>query len=132
MKPKKEATAEQTTETAQPQADADAAQEDRRDPRRQQVLRRAGAVLQARPASGQADGAAMKYQTNQKVTTPLGVGVVQAPFAVLAANGEHVVSGFAVRLPVNDETRPHLNKSNCLTPHAEATGLWVFQESELK
>lgn len=70
--------------------------------------------------------------TNMKIKTPLGEGTMQAPFAVKDAQGEHVVRGALVRLPINDVTRPHLNKSNCLTPHAQISGLWVFQESELQ
>lgn len=70
--------------------------------------------------------------TNTRVSTPYGVGYVHAPFAVQNDKGENVVRGVLVRLPVNDETRPHLNKSNCITPHAHLSGLWVFQESELK
>lgn len=70
--------------------------------------------------------------TNMKIKTPLGEGTMQAPFAVKDAQGENVVRGALVRLPINDVTRPHLNKSNCLTPHAQISGLWVFQESELQ
>lgn len=74
----------------------------------------------------------MSFVTNMPVTTPLGAGVVLAPYVVTAANGEVISRGIAVRLPVNDETRKHLNKSNCITPRATLSGLWVFQESELK
>lgn len=69
--------------------------------------------------------------TNMKIKTPLGEGTMQAPFAVKDAAGNDVVRGALVRLPINDATRPHLNKSNCITPHATLSGLWVFQESEL-
>jgi hypothetical protein len=70
---------------------------------------------------------------NQKVQTPLGEGYVQGAFAVLEAQTETLISkGIAVRLPVNDVTRPHLNQSNCMTSHATVSGVWVFQESEIK
>lgn len=69
---------------------------------------------------------------NSKVTTPLGEGVVQGAYAVTDAQDEPIIKGAAVRLPVNEETRKHLNKSNCLTPHAMLSGVWVFQEGDLK
>jgi hypothetical protein len=69
--------------------------------------------------------------TNTKVKTPIGEGFVQGPFAVETVSGDPVVRGALVRLPVNDITRPHLNQSNCMTPHATISGLWVFQEKEL-
>lgn len=70
---------------------------------------------------------------NQKVQTPLGEGFVQGAFAILEAKTEEPISrGIAVRLPVNDMTRPHLNQSNCMTSHATVSGVWVFQESEIK
>ena len=68
---------------------------------------------------------------NQKVSTPLGAGTVQGPFAVNDANGESIVKGVLVRLPVNDQTKPHLKKSNCITPKASLSALFVFQEEQL-
>lgn len=68
--------------------------------------------------------------TNTKVKTPLGEGMVQGAFAI-KANGEDVVQGALVCLPINDITRPHLNRSNCITPHARLSGLWVFQIKDL-
>lgn len=73
-----------------------------------------------------------KFQINQKVKTPLGVGLFQAPFAVVDDTGQTVVIGALVKLPVNDETGKALRKSNCLTPHAKISGLWVFQEGEIQ
>lgn len=73
----------------------------------------------------------MSMTTNTKVSTPLGEGMVQAPFAIQSAQGEDIVRGLLVRMPINDSTRGHLNKSNCITPHATLSGLWVFQEKEL-
>lgn len=73
----------------------------------------------------------MTITTNQKVKTPFGDGVVQGFFAVHSRD-EQVVTGVAVRLPVNDLTRPELNKSNCLTPLAVFSGVWVFKQEQLQ
>lgn len=74
----------------------------------------------------------MVIAINQKVRTPLGVGYVQGQFSVLDAKTEALISkGIAVRLPVDDVTRPHLTSSKCLTSHASLSGVWVFAESEL-
>jgi hypothetical protein len=72
-----------------------------------------------------------KFHCNQAVTTPLGAGMVLAPFAVVSETGEVVTKGVAVRLPVDDVTSKALKKSNCLTPTAKLSGLWVFQEGEI-
>jgi len=70
--------------------------------------------------------------TKTKVETPIGAGIAQAPaFTVRDGHGNDVVQGVLVRLPINDTTRLHMNKSNCLTPHASHSGLWVFQVKEL-
>lgn len=70
--------------------------------------------------------------TNTKVKTPLGEGIAQAPaFSVRDGSGNDVTQGVLVRLPITETTRPHLNKSNCMTPHAVQSGLWVFQVKEL-
>lgn len=71
-------------------------------------------------------------ETNTKVKTSMGEGIAQAPaFSIRDGHGNDIVQGVLVRLPINDATRPHLNKSNCLTPHAVLSGLWVFQVQEL-
>lgn len=70
--------------------------------------------------------------TNSTVKTPLGEGIAQAPaFSIRDGHDNDVATAVLVRLPINDATRPHLNKSNCLTPHATLSGLWVFQVKEL-
>ena len=74
----------------------------------------------------------MIITTNKSVVTPLGDGVVDGFFGVLDAQGEIVVTGICVRLPVNDQTRPELHKSYCMTPHAVQSGVWIFEESELR
>lgn len=74
----------------------------------------------------------MNIVTNQKVMTPFGNGVVEDFFAIHDNHNEVVVTGVAVRLPVNDLTRPELNKSNCLTPLAVFSGVWVFQQDQLQ
>lgn len=74
----------------------------------------------------------MLIAVNQKVSTPLGVGYVQGQFAVLDEKTNETISkGIAVRLPVDDVTRPYLGADNCLTSQASVSGVWVFQESEL-
>lgn len=70
--------------------------------------------------------------TNLKVSTPLGSGIVQGPYAVRDGNGDLIGKALLVRLPINDMTRPELNRSNCVTPMAKTSGLWVFAESEVK
>lgn len=70
---------------------------------------------------------------NQKVKTTLGVGYVQGFFQIQDPHTSAVIStGIAVRLPVNDATQPHLKDDNCMTSHAQHSGVWVFQESELQ
>ncbi len=69
---------------------------------------------------------------NQMVDTPLGQGRLQGRFAVRDAHGELVTTSMLVRLPIDDITRSHLNQSNCLTPRARLSGLWVFQGSEVR
>lgn len=73
----------------------------------------------------------MNLTTNTKVKTPIGEGMIQGAFAVQDGHGGNVVQGALVRLPINDSTRPHLNKSNCVTPRASLSGVWVFGISEL-
>jgi hypothetical protein len=68
--------------------------------------------------------------TNSKVTTPIGKGIVQGSFAVMSGT-ETVTRGVMVRLPINEQTRGEMKKSNCLTPQAEISGLWVFSEDEV-
>jgi hypothetical protein len=73
-----------------------------------------------------------RFITNQEVTTPLGKGMVLAPFAVQLESGETVTVGILVKLPVNEVTTKALKQSNCLTPKAKVSGLWVFPEGELQ
>lgn len=69
----------------------------------------------------------------KSVQTPIGVGVVQSHFFVSAIrDGQLVSHGVLVRLPINDMTRAHMKKSNCVTQNAKHSGLWVFSEGELK
>lgn len=73
------------------------------------------------------------FKTNQQVETPLGLGVIQGQLLVIDGTTETLIcKGIAVRLPINEITRPCLNQSNCLTSHAVESGIWVFPESELK
>lgn len=63
---------------------------------------------------------------NMKVQTPLGIGLYQAMFAVQDGAREPVTTGALVRLPINKETEKARKNSNCLTPKAQVSGLWVF------
>ena len=68
----------------------------------------------------------MNYQTNTKVKTPLGVGISQGHFSNLEE-----INTVLVRLPINETTKPELIKSNCMTPRAVGSGLWIFSENEV-
>lgn len=74
----------------------------------------------------------LNFHLNQKVSTPLGEGLYQAPFVVLDKDGQVVTKGLMVRLPVNEVTGKALRLSNCLTPDAKLNGLWIFQEQEVE
>lgn len=67
-----------------------------------------------------------KPTVNSKVRTPLGEGVVQGKFDTAT-----MADAYLVRLPINDQTRSMLQQSNCMTPGAIFSGLWVFPESDL-
>lgn len=68
--------------------------------------------------------------TNSIVTTPIGKGIAQGAFTILA--GGESVRGVIVRLPINDATRGEMKKSNCLTPRARISGLWVFAAEDVR
>ena len=68
----------------------------------------------------------MKPGFNQRVSTALGQGNCSG---VMQRQDGTV---YLVRLPVNEQTQPHLRDANCLTPKANRTGLWTFSESELQ
>lgn len=63
---------------------------------------------------------------NRTVQTPIGEGVAQSSLI-------HDKSGnkYVVRLPINEQTKPHLKDANCITQRADRTGLWFFLEKEL-
>ena len=67
---------------------------------------------------------------NQLVKTPIGEGRYQGTFteSIMAPGDRDAV---LVRLPVNDDTRAHLKQSNCITPRATQSGLWVFVKEDL-
>jgi len=69
----------------------------------------------------------MRALFNQSVTTRLGQGMVQAPFYL-----QDEMTNYLVRLPVNEQTIPHLKDGNCITPRAMKSGLWVFGEEEVQ
>ena len=67
---------------------------------------------------------------NQLVNTPIGQGRLQGPFtdSIMAPGDREAV---LVRLPINEQTREYLKQSNCLTPRATQSGLWVFGVEDL-
>lgn len=69
---------------------------------------------------------------NQPVNTPLGRGVTQGAFMATGGQNELVAHGIIVRLAINDVTKPTMNQSNCLTPHATLSGLWVFGQGDVQ
>jgi hypothetical protein len=71
-------------------------------------------------------------QINQIVKTPIGQGTVQGILDRAMQSGEIVMQVALVRLPINQETSVHLQDSNCWTPHAQQSGLWLFSQSEIK
>ena len=73
----------------------------------------------------------MTFSTNQKVKTPYGPGTVDGTYVILDGNGNVIVIGIGVRLKVDKQTEPNLKASNCVTPLAKISGLWVFPSSEV-
>ncbi len=68
---------------------------------------------------------------NQIVDTPLGKGRSFGKFQIKSAHEEGIVDAVVVRLNIDETTLPHRKASNCLTPNATKTGLWVFPTNEL-
>ena len=90
----------------------------------------------------------MMTMVNVKVHTPLGEGIVQGAYPLSQAPLSRSTETFPqmeehnlgeeermicvlVRLPINEVTRVVMAQSNCLTPRAKISGLWVFGEGEL-
>ena len=65
----------------------------------------------------------MKFRTNQNVITPLGAGVVE---------GQYETGGWLVRVKFTKENEKNLRKYSTPTPKAKITGLFVFDEREMK
>ena len=67
---------------------------------------------------------------NQPVSTPLGPGLFQGHFIVHHPDGatEHCS---LVKISITAETGPHRTASNCLTPRAIRSGLWVFEPNQV-
>jgi hypothetical protein len=60
-----------------------------------------------------------------KLQTPLGIGTLQG---VMQSGGIKLL----IRLPINEKTEPHRKDSNCVTKRATASGLWLFEQAEVK
>ena len=70
--------------------------------------------------------------TNIKVKTPIGDGVCQGHFAVRDNNSQPAEERVLVRIPITEENQHLLGSSNCLTPHAQQSALFVFAASEIQ
>ena len=60
-------------------------------------------------------------RVNDEVSTPYGDGIIE---------GQNSHGKVIVRLPINETTRPHLIEAFG-TPHANGTGLWPFDISDI-
>ena len=74
----------------------------------------------------------MNFRINQTVHTPVGPGQFMANFATLDGSNGPVVKGRMVQIALTDDNRSHIRDSNCLTPLAMSTALFVFQDEELQ
>jgi hypothetical protein len=72
----------------------------------------------------------MAIMNGLKMKTPLGTGTLEGRILVIV-NG-CAVRNLLIRLPINKETEPHKRDANCLTRHANESGLWHFFDSEVK
>ncbi len=68
--------------------------------------------------------------TNAKIQTPIGAGICQGSFNPGDESAQLAEPRVLVRLPINETTKAALRRSNCLTPNASKSGLWVFRASE--
>jgi len=69
--------------------------------------------------------------TNNKVKTPIGDRVCQGGFSAGDGNSQLAEKRVLVRIDLTEENRHLLGRSNCMTPHARESALFVFVESEL-
>ena len=70
--------------------------------------------------------------TNSKVKTPLGDGICQGHFAARDNNSQPAEERVLVRIPITEENQHLLGSSNCITPHAQQSALFVFAEGEIQ
>ena len=70
--------------------------------------------------------------TNSKVKTPIGNGICQGRFATRDSDSRPVEERVLVRIPITEENQHLLGSSNCLTPYAQQSALFVFTESEIQ
>lgn len=69
---------------------------------------------------------------NQQVTTPLGTGTAFGLFHLKETGQESIGQRVVVRLPVDETTRPHLTRENCMTPRATASAVFTFAVEEVE
>ncbi len=70
--------------------------------------------------------------TNSKVKTHLGYGICQGHFAAKDNRSQPAEESVLVRIPITEENQHLLGSSNCLTPRAQQSALFVFAEGEIQ
>ena len=66
---------------------------------------------------------------NERIHTPLGLGVVQGQLSTV--NPKDETARVIVRVKLTESIRARLADANCLTPRAQISGLWTFTPQEL-
>ncbi len=74
----------------------------------------------------------MVIVTNSKVKTPVGDGVCQGHFAVMDNHSQPMEERVLVRIPITEDNQHLLGSSNCLTPRAQQSALFVFAAGEIQ
>ncbi len=70
--------------------------------------------------------------TNSKVKTPVGNGICQGGFATRDNNSQPAEERVLVRIPITEENQHWLGSSNCLTPRAQRSALFVFTAGDIQ
>lgn len=70
--------------------------------------------------------------TNSKITTPIGNGVCQGRFGAKDNDAQPAEKNVLVRISITEKNQHILGNSNCLTPRARQSALFVFAESEIQ
>jgi len=71
-------------------------------------------------------------RVNMSVMTPLGRGTVFGCYGTLNPDGSNSNHAhWVVQLPIEGQAEKAKRRAMCLTPRAEKSGLFIFEESEL-